>query len=880
MTPAWHVSRAVLRRELTSYFSSPTGYVFISLFVFLSAVAAFWQEAFFASNLANLDPLNAYFPYLLIFLVPALTMTAWAEERLHGTDELLLTLPATDLEIVGGKYLAYLGIYTVALAFSLSHVVVLLILGSPDLGLLFATYLGYWLMGAALVALGMLASQFTTNLTVAYILGALFCAAPVFVEHAGNIVGGGLRRLLESLSFVEQFRDFADGVVPLSGVVYFGAFALAMLYLNVAVLGRRHWATGRAAPRLGRHYAVRGVALLVAVAGATVLVGRLGGRLDATAERLHSLSPDTRELIDGLDPAKPVFIQAYLSPEVPRNYVQTRNNLVAMLREFDSRGGGRIHANIIATGKFTPESREAQDRFGIRPRPIPAIHRGQGGPDEIFLGLVFSCGSEEFVIPYFDPGLPVEYEIMRSVRVVANAERKLVGVLRTGVNLFGGFDFESRQQSRSWSIVSELEKQYEVIQVPADTEYPTGLDVLVAVLPNTLQADGLERLTAWVADGNPTLVVVDPLPAFNIESSPQQLPQSPFQQGMPQRVPTDTQPLMDALGIVWETDKIAWDKYNPHPTFRSLPEEVVFLGEGSGYEATFNQEEPVSAGLQEVVFLYGGVLRAAEEGEAGTDFTPLLRTGTDSGTTQWFRLVQQSIFGLQLATNLPHEPDADSHVLAARVASDDAEQPVHAIVIADADMLGEQFFQLRRQGVEELNFDNVTFLLNAVDRLAGDDSFIALRKRRRRHRTLETVEARTRRYEEDRLEQTRKAEQEAEEKLNAAQARLDAAVQALQDRTDLDAQTKRIMIANQERIENRRLTVARSNIEDEKERLIETARGEMEGAVRAIQNTIKLLAVALSPVPAFLLFLFVSLKRRQREQIGVARERLVGASAS
>ena len=880
MIQEWHVSRAVLRRELTSYFSSPTGYVFISLFVFLSAVAAFWQEAFFANNLANLDPLNTYVPYLLIFLVPSLTMTAWAEERLHGTDELLLTLPATDLEIVVGKFSAYLAIYSVALLFSLSHVIVLLILGSPDLGLLFATYCGYWLMGGALVALGMLASQFTTNLTVAYILGALFCAVPVFVEHAGNIVAGGLRSMFESLSFVEQFRDFADGVLPFSGVVYFAAFAAAMLYLNVAMLGRRHWATGRDAPRLGRHYAVRGIALLVAVAGATVLMGRLGGRIDATAERLHSLSPDTRDLIRGLDSSRPVFIQAYLSPEVPRRYVQTRNNIVSMLREFDSRGGDRIHANIITTEKFTPESREARDRFNIRPQRVPTVFQTQGGPDEIFLGLVFSSGGEEFVIPFFDVGLPVEYEIMRSVRVVANAERKKIGVLRTGVNLFGGFDFQSRQQARSWSIVSELEKQYEVVQVPAEADYPADLDVLIAVLPNTLQEDTLDRLTTWITTGNPTLLVVDPLPAFNIESSPQQLPPSPFQQGRPQRVPTNTKPLMDALGIVWATDQIAWGKYNPHPSFRNLPEEVVFLGAGSGYEATFNEDEPVSSGLQEVVFLYAGVLKPAEDSEAETLFMPLLRTGTDSGTTLWFRLVQQSIFGMQLATNLSHEPDAESHVLAARVSSEDKDQPIHSIVIADADMLGEQFFQLRRQGVEDLNFDNVTFLLNAVDRLAGDASFIALRKRRREHRTLETVEARTRRYEEDRLEETRHAETEAEEKLSAAQVRLDVAVQALQDRTDLDAQTKRIMISNQERIENRRLTVARSNIEDEKERLIEAARDDMESAVRAIQNTIKALAVVLSPVPAFLLFLFVSVKRRQREQIGVARERLVGVSES
>ncbi len=880
MNQRWYVSRAVFRRELTSYFSSPTGYVFISLFVFLSAIAAFWQQSFFASNLANLNALNAYFPYLLIFLVPALTMTAWAEERLHGTDELLLTLPATDLEIVLGKYAAYVSIYSVALAFSLSHVVVLLILGSPDLGLLVATYFGYWLMGAALVAVGMVASQLTTNLTVAYILGALLCSVPIFIDHAGNLLGGALRRLLESLSFVQQFRDFADGVLPLSGMLYFLGFGAAVIYLNVAVLGRRHWATGKDAPRLGWHYAARGLAALVAVAGVTVLVGRLGGRVDATAERLHSLSPDTRQLISSLDASRPVFIQAYLSPVVPRHFVQTRSNIVSMLREFDARGGDKIHANIIATEKFTEESREARDRFDIQPRPVPPVLQAQGSPDEIFLGLVFSCGADEFVIPFFDTGLPVEYEIMRSVRVVADADRRKVGVLGTAVNLFGGFDFQARRQSRPWSIVSELEKQYDVVQVPAAADYPEDLDVLLVVLPNTLQQDEMDRLVEWVKAGNPTLVAVDPLPAFNIQHSPQQLPPGPFQQGQPQRVPTDTRPLMEALGVEWETERIAWDKYNPHPTFRTLQEEIVFLGSGNGYDATFNPDEAVSSGLQEVVFIYGGVLKEAEENEAGTEFTPLLRTGTDSGTTLWFRLVQQGIFGTQLATNLPHEPDEESHVLAAKITSQSDENAVEAIVIADTDMMGEQFFELRRQGIESLSFDNVTFLLNAVDQLAGDESFISLRKRRRQHRTLETVEARTRVYEEGRLEETRRAEQEAEEKLEAAQARLDAAVQVLQERSDLDAQTKQIMIRNQERIENRRLAVARSNIEDEKERLIEGARADMEAAVRGIQNTIKIVAVALSPVPAFLLFLFVSVKRREREQMGVARDRLVEVAKS
>ncbi len=184
-----HVINAVFKRNFLSYFSGVIGYLVIVVFVLAGAMAAFSPQ-FFANNLDNLDQLNAVFPGLLLLLVPAITMGIWADERKLGTDELLFTLPASDLEILLGKYAAVMGIYLVALFFSLSHVVVLFALGSPDKGLLFATYFGYAIAGSALLSAGMLASILTTSATVAYVIGVLLKAAiPVFIDH---VAGAGV----------------------------------------------------------------------------------------------------------------------------------------------------------------------------------------------------------------------------------------------------------------------------------------------------------------------------------------------------------------------------------------------------------------------------------------------------------------------------------------------------------------------------------------------------------------------------------------------------------------------------------------------------------------------------------------------------------------
>ena len=167
---------AVMKRNFVGYFSNPTGYVFLCIFVFLTSLAAFWPYEFFNQNLATLDQLNYWYPMIMLIFIPAITMSIWSEEKRQGTDELLLTLPADDFDIVIGKYMSAAAIFTASLLFSqLSTFGTLAILteGGLDIGLIFSSYIGYWFVGLAMLAIGMVASSLTGNLTVGFILGAL-----------------------------------------------------------------------------------------------------------------------------------------------------------------------------------------------------------------------------------------------------------------------------------------------------------------------------------------------------------------------------------------------------------------------------------------------------------------------------------------------------------------------------------------------------------------------------------------------------------------------------------------------------------------------------------------------------------------------------------
>jgi ABC-2 type transport system permease protein len=467
---------------------------------------------------------------------------------------------------------------------------------------------------------------------------------------------------------------------------------------------------------------------------------------------------------------------------------------------------------------------------------------------------------------------------MRSIRVVARTQRKKVGVVTTQANMFGGLDFNTFASKPAWSIVSELEKQYDVTQVGVADSLTERLDGLLLALPSSLSQEELDNVQAYIQSGTPTLILLDPLPILDIGLSPSEEAGAninPFMRNRgPQPKPKgDIQTFLQNLGVSWNKAQIVWDAYNPHPELANVRPEIVFVGRGNRNPESFNDSNAAVSGLQELVFLFPGTVDKTTSPDY--TFEPLVKGSVSSGTLHYNQIVRRSFLGVSLAqANIPHYPTGTDYTLSARVRSASGDSlGVDIIVIADLDFISEQFFEIRKRGIENLDFDNIPFILNCMDVLVGDESFIALRNRRVKHRTLTTVEGKVRTYAEQRAVEQQQAEMEAQRALSQAQQRLDQRIADLRQREDLDEQTKNIMARNLQEVENRKLEAAKATIEAERDTKIEQSKEVMESQVRAIQSNIKTLAGLLPPIPVFILGVVIFVRRRQREKEGAAAAR-------
>lgn len=235
----------VFKRELLGYFRTAVAYVFLIAFLEISVALAFSRfGGFFRANQASLDRYFMFFPWLFLFLVPAVGMRLWSEEKRSGTVELLFTLPLTTLDAVLGKFLAAWAFLTIAILLSLPMAATIGYLGSPDWGVVGTSYLGAILMAGAYLGLCSLTSALTRSQVISFVLSVVACAVVIFLGLSGftqsleGVFPIPVADAVANFSFITHFDPFTKGIIDPKDVIYYLSFMGFTLFLNVVVLER------------------------------------------------------------------------------------------------------------------------------------------------------------------------------------------------------------------------------------------------------------------------------------------------------------------------------------------------------------------------------------------------------------------------------------------------------------------------------------------------------------------------------------------------------------------------------------------------------------------------------------------------------------------
>jgi len=233
----------IFKRELVGYFATPIAYVFIVIFLFLSGIFTFYLGNFFERGQADLLPFFSFHPWLYLFLIPALAMRLWAEERKSGTIELLLTLPVTMAQAVLGKFLAAWAFTAIALALTFPMWITVNYLGNPDNGVILASYIGSLLMAGAFLAIGSCISAITKNQVIAFVITVVVCLAfilsgyPMVMDFFTGWAPQVIVDAISSFGFITHFSAITKGVIDLRDLIYFISLIAFWLFANAILIG-------------------------------------------------------------------------------------------------------------------------------------------------------------------------------------------------------------------------------------------------------------------------------------------------------------------------------------------------------------------------------------------------------------------------------------------------------------------------------------------------------------------------------------------------------------------------------------------------------------------------------------------------------------------
>jgi len=698
----------IARRELRALFDHPTGYILVLVFLAVNNFLFFRQA--YVSGVASIRPMLDLMPWLLLFLVPAVTMRALAEDTRTGTLEVVLAQPVSEWELLLGKYLGSVVFLWIALGLTLLVPVGLSFGADLPVGVIAAQYVGAALLVAGLTGVGIWASSLTRNQITAFIIGVGVMFVLILVGLDPLIVGlpPTLGVVAARLGVLSHFANIGRGVIDLRDVIYFMSLGAVFVMLAYGTLvGRRLSAKGRARQRLRV-----GVPILVGAAIVVNLLGSyIGGRLDLTPGKAYTLAPTSKNLVRNLDDL--VTIKLFASRELPPQVALVKRDIDDMLRDLRSASGGNIRVVELHPGD-DPDARANARALGIPAVQFNVLGESRLQIQEGYMGIAVDHAGRTETIPFVRRTDDLEYRLATAIQALTQSEgRPVVGLVTSSRGQLGQPTYRALQQ--------ELSKTYDVrpSSFPAP-DFPGG-DMRVVVLaghPDSLPGDQLARLEAFFARGGSALVMAS---AMQMDPSQQMV-------AVERSVPWNE--VLAEFGVAIQPDMV-YDLLSNEPV--SLPTEFgrVLTSYPFWVRAASTGNSVVNEQAQSLFLPWTSSIDTV--GAVPGTVTPLFVSSKAGGiqTQQVLLMPQQQLPQTNLATRL-------LAVMINPGAADGAAAGGNArgrlIVVGNAEFVADD--QVRSAP------ENLTFVLNAVDWLSQDESLIAIRSKDRTPPPLVMAEGR------------------------------------------------------------------------------------------------------------------------------------------
>jgi ABC-2 type transport system permease protein len=412
---------SLLKKEITSFFGSLTGYIVV--FVFLLATSLFlWvfpgNYNILDGGYASLDALFTLAPWVYLFLVPAVTMRLFAEEKRLGTMEVLLTRPLSVFRIVLAKYLAGLLLVTISLLPTLVYFYSAYALGNPvgciDTGGTWGAYIGLFFLAAIYVAIGLLASALTDNQIFSFILamGLSFLAYMGFDLVGSMQFPSAIQQLITGFGINEHYTSVSRGVVDSRDLVYFLCTIFLFIFLTSRII---HFHTINLRRELKLGASVLAIVFLLVIIG-----GQMFFRLDLTAEKRYSITTVSKNLVKELD--MPINITLYLDGELPSGFRKLQKSVLEKIADYNAYSSKLINLTVIDPYKITDVKRRDQlfgelTEKGLQPTDIRQNKEQGTITTRIFPGAIIQYGEKQLSVNLLknNQGLPAEVNLNNSI---------------------------------------------------------------------------------------------------------------------------------------------------------------------------------------------------------------------------------------------------------------------------------------------------------------------------------------------------------------------------------------------------------------------------------------------------------------------------------